>query len=129
MWGIWGSYYNIPQAIFYLLKGDYSPNRMSGTRVEVSQEGSWRKGKEHGLGKLQLPDRVYWGYRYINRYIGLYVYIDLYIYIYIHIYMCTHTHAHIFIQATVSFRVTQGPLTMDVGVPLAIYRSPLHSHS
>ena len=26
--GIWGSYYNIPQAIFYLLKGDY--------RVQVS---------------------------------------------------------------------------------------------
>ena len=24
MWGIWGSYYNIPKAIFYLLKGDYN---------------------------------------------------------------------------------------------------------
>ena len=23
MWGICGSYYNIPKAIFYLLKGDY----------------------------------------------------------------------------------------------------------
>ena len=23
IWGIWGSYYNIPKAIFYLLKGDY----------------------------------------------------------------------------------------------------------
>ena len=23
MWGIWGSYYDIPKAIFYLLKGDY----------------------------------------------------------------------------------------------------------
>ena len=23
IWGIWGSYCNIPQAIFYLLKGDY----------------------------------------------------------------------------------------------------------
>ena len=22
IWGIWGSYYNIPKAIFYLLKGD-----------------------------------------------------------------------------------------------------------
>ena len=22
-WGIWGSYCNIPKAIFYLLKGDY----------------------------------------------------------------------------------------------------------
>ena len=24
IWGIWGSYYNIPKAIFYLLKGDYT---------------------------------------------------------------------------------------------------------
>ena len=24
IWGIWGSYYNIPQAIFALLKGDYN---------------------------------------------------------------------------------------------------------
>ena len=23
IWGIWGSYYNIPKAIFYLLNGDY----------------------------------------------------------------------------------------------------------
>ena len=23
IWGIWESYYNIPKAIFYLLKGDY----------------------------------------------------------------------------------------------------------
>ena len=25
IWGIWGSYYNIPKAIFYLLKEDYKP--------------------------------------------------------------------------------------------------------
>ena len=24
IWGIWGSYYDMPKAIFYLLKGDYS---------------------------------------------------------------------------------------------------------
>ena len=24
IWGIWGLYYNVPKAIFYLLKGDYS---------------------------------------------------------------------------------------------------------
>ena len=23
LWGIWGSYYHIPKAFFYLLKGDY----------------------------------------------------------------------------------------------------------
>ena len=25
IWGIWGSYYHIPKAIFYLLQGDYKP--------------------------------------------------------------------------------------------------------
>ena len=24
IWDIWGSYYNVPKAIFYLLKGDYN---------------------------------------------------------------------------------------------------------
>ena len=23
IWGIWGSYYNIPKTVFYLIKGDY----------------------------------------------------------------------------------------------------------
>ena len=23
IWGFWGSYYNLPEAIFYLLKGNY----------------------------------------------------------------------------------------------------------
>ena len=27
MWGIWGSCYNIPKAIFYLVMGDYNPGR------------------------------------------------------------------------------------------------------
>ena len=27
LWGIWGSYYNIPEAIFYPIKGDYIPDR------------------------------------------------------------------------------------------------------
>ena len=30
MQGIWGSYFNIPKAIFYLLKGDYS-HMLAGT--------------------------------------------------------------------------------------------------
>ena len=30
IWGIiWGSFYNIPKAIFYLLKGDYIPAKHS----------------------------------------------------------------------------------------------------
>ena len=24
IWGMWGSYYNIPEATFYLLKGEYN---------------------------------------------------------------------------------------------------------
>ena len=31
IWGIWGSYYNIPKAIFYVLKGDYSSEHESAT--------------------------------------------------------------------------------------------------
>ena len=30
IWGIWGCYYNIPKAIFYLLKGDYRVSGDSG---------------------------------------------------------------------------------------------------
>ena len=29
IWGIWGSYYNIPKAIVYLLKGDYTPKPLN----------------------------------------------------------------------------------------------------
>ena len=29
-WGIWGSYYKIPKAIFYLLKGDDTPKPHAG---------------------------------------------------------------------------------------------------
>ena len=28
IWGVWGPYYNIPKAIFYLLKGDYRMERI-----------------------------------------------------------------------------------------------------
>ena len=43
IWGIWGSYYNIPRAIFYLLKGDYNrmvllPAHPSRPRLIVSVE-------------------------------------------------------------------------------------------
>ena len=38
IWGIWGSYFSIPQAIFYLFKGDYSfvwsLERLLGSMVE-----------------------------------------------------------------------------------------------
>ena len=43
MWGLWGSYYNIPKAIFYLLKGDYrvygSGAKVWGVGVRVEIEG------------------------------------------------------------------------------------------
>ena len=35
-WGIWGSYYNMPKAIFYLLKGDYTlVSTDMGTRISL----------------------------------------------------------------------------------------------
>ena len=33
IWGIWGTYYNIPKAILYLLKGDY---RLKGPGMDES---------------------------------------------------------------------------------------------
>ena len=38
MWGIWGSYYNIPTAIFYLLKGDYMLKRCAHDLSSFTQE-------------------------------------------------------------------------------------------
>ena len=35
IWGIWGSYYNKPQAIFYLLKGDYRLLGLAGSLSTV----------------------------------------------------------------------------------------------
>ena len=37
IWDIWGSYYNIPKAIFYLLEGDYSGLRLCGPLTSESQ--------------------------------------------------------------------------------------------
>ena len=37
--GIWGVYYNIPKAIFNLLKGDYTPHR--GAAVPWLRSGLW----------------------------------------------------------------------------------------
>ena len=34
LWGIWGSYYNTPKAIFYLLKGDYIRGLLYGDSCE-----------------------------------------------------------------------------------------------
>ena len=34
LWGIWGSYYNSPKAIFYLLKGDYIRGLLYGDSCE-----------------------------------------------------------------------------------------------
>ena len=46
-WGIWGSYYSIPKAIFYLLKGDYKHSYCS-----CAASGF------HCLGFLRQPGRL-----------------------------------------------------------------------
>ena len=33
IWGIWGSYFNVPKAIVYLLEGDYQASRGAGLKV------------------------------------------------------------------------------------------------
>ena len=39
IWAIWGSYYNIPKAIFYLLKGDYKAKNQD-MAIRISEPGS-----------------------------------------------------------------------------------------
>ena len=36
IWGMWGSYYNRPEAVFYLLKGDYNPKLLGVLGLPVS---------------------------------------------------------------------------------------------
>ena len=39
IWGIWGSYYNIPEGIFYLLKGDYILRLLHDLAVDLQNQG------------------------------------------------------------------------------------------
>ena len=41
IWGIWGSYYGIPEATFYLLKADY---RLMLRWVYLKAQESWQLG-------------------------------------------------------------------------------------
>ena len=50
IWGIWGSYYTIPQAIFYLLNGAYKTFVRSGKHVD--------RLKGHGLAAPVTDDRM-----------------------------------------------------------------------
>ena len=38
IWGIWGSYYNIPKAIFYLLMGDYTSVGARSSQTQLPQK-------------------------------------------------------------------------------------------
>ena len=59
IWGVWGSYYNIFKAIFYLLKGDYQLCTFLGTpngSVQLThvwgfeRQGSEFRVKDLGMG-------------------------------------------------------------------------------
>ena len=52
MWGIWGSYYNIPKAIFNLLKGDY---RDSGLGTQDQHKSPPSPGRKWSLLESILP--------------------------------------------------------------------------
>ena len=43
IWSIWGLYYNIPKAMFYLLKGAYNLLTMSKADMEPQQRGQHAK--------------------------------------------------------------------------------------
>ena len=58
IWAIWGSYYNIPKAIFYLLKGDYRVSglaaacKLKKARLVLVESKLWAFVKELDLSKL-----------------------------------------------------------------------------
>ena len=51
IWGIWGSYYNIPKAIFNLLKGDCRVLGFQGPKLLSRMEGQMDR-KRKVTGKL-----------------------------------------------------------------------------
>ena len=59
IWGIWGSYYNIPKAIFYLPKGDYrvkgdNVSSMLSLGVSEGLQGVFNRAHMgHGLNSLK----------------------------------------------------------------------------
>ena len=59
IWGIWGSYYNMPKAIFYVLKGDYTVlgGRVCfagkpGTSKQSGKSLLWDNNHRGGFSKL-----------------------------------------------------------------------------
>ena len=74
MWGIWGSYYDIPKAIFYLLKGDYRVLGFAGLRVNVCTfykpapgamlqvESAWREQLEKRNLEADHCFKACWGF-------------------------------------------------------------------
>ena len=53
---MWGSYSNVPKTIFYLLKGDFTPNK---PRILIFHADSFSKSSwTPGLGRVQGPKRV-----------------------------------------------------------------------
>ena len=49
IWGIWGSYYNIPTAIFFLLKGVYTLGILLGSFIPPGPLAKEAMGILHGL--------------------------------------------------------------------------------
>ena len=55
IWGIWGSYYSIPKAMFYLLKGNSTPEVLKlHVRVARDHEGGLHKLDQGRCTKLPI---------------------------------------------------------------------------
>ena len=56
IWGIWGPYYNIPKAIFYLLQGDY---RVWGLGCREVAVRTAETSKEEAVAKVASSCNLY----------------------------------------------------------------------
>ena len=60
IWGIWGSYYNIPKAMFYLLQGDYDDRPLAGVCIlggpwDLVTTYNWAYEPTYTWGNLYKP--------------------------------------------------------------------------
>ena len=89
IWGIWGSYYNIPEAIiFYLLQGPCPcfrvlggvlafnfPKSLKRDASQTLESAWWRKSRSSSRSSLKRAIYLYILYTYICTYIYMYTYI------------------------------------------------------
>ena len=113
IWGIWGSYHNVPKAIFYLLKGGLYPfilgpqlhcrpfphESITALKVTVSGLRLRLRKCETSKGANGIIRHIYiYIYICIHLCVGVYIYTYVYICIHIYVYIYTHVYTHMYIH-------------------------------